>query len=196
MIKPTCASLLLLAGGCAATTTGQHAASRTAHAYEPRFTSDPAPYKFECDTDAGKYSELNARAGGANLKVTGVMQVMAARPSPQWPPDAGIVLAGEGQYPRVGLESFVLPDKPLVLQLAVRGARSPGDHTVFATLPLTDAQIPITLVLGEHGLLSVSAGAATTTVAIGELEVTRINLYCSSSYVRFSSVVASQAAGR
>src|ERR1700722_330740 len=178
MIKATCASFLLLAGGCAATAPGEHSAPRTAQAYKPRFAPGPGPYKFECDTDAGKYSEFNAATGGTNLKVMGVMQVMAARPSPQWPPDAGIVLAGDGQYPRVGLESFVLPDKPLVLQLAVRGIRGPADHTVFATLPLTEAEIPVTLMLGEHGLLSVSAGAATTTVAIGEFEVTRINLYC------------------
>ena len=169
---------------------GEHGVPHTVQAYKARFTPGPGPYKFECDTDAGKYSELNATAGGTNLKVTGVMQVMAARPSPQWPPDAGIVLAGDGQYPRVGLESFVLPDKPLVLQLAVRGARGPADHKVFATLPLAEAEIPITLVLGEHGLLSVSAGAATTTVSIGEFEVTRINLYCSSSYVRFSNVMS------
>ena len=198
MIKPACALLFLLAAGCSATAPGEHPFARTMHAARPRFMPGPGPYKFECDTDAGQYSEQNAVAEGPNLKVTGVMQVVAARPSPQWPPDAGIVLAGDSHYPRVGLESFVLPDKPRVLQLAVRGTGGggPGDHTVFATVPLTDAAIPVTLVLRGPRQLSVSVGEATTTVAVGEIEVTRINLYCSSSYVRFFDVTTAPASGR
>jgi hypothetical protein len=196
MMKLACALLLLLAAGCSAPAPGEYLFPRTVHAARPRFVPGPGPYKFECDTDAGQYSEQNAVAEGPNLKVTGVMQVVAGRPSPQWPPDAGIVIAGDSHYPRVGLESFVLPDKPFVLQLAVRGTGGPGDHTVFATVPLTDAAIPVTLVLREPGQLSVSVGEATTMVAIGEIEVTRINLYCSSSYVRFFDVTTAPASSR
>jgi hypothetical protein len=90
----------------------------------------------------------------------------------------------------VGLEAFVLPDNPAILQIAVRGIGGAGDHTVFASMPMSDARIRFTLRLSDSGQLSLSVGDATTTSSIGSVEITRVNLYCSSSHVHFSDVLA------
>jgi hypothetical protein len=142
---------------------------------------------FDCNPGAGKYSELNAATSG-NVSVTGSMQVLTLRTSSPWPPDAGVVFAGTNHLPRVGLETFVLPDKPATLQIAVRGAGGGSDHKVFASVPISDSPIRFDLRLSATGELSLSVGDAATSLSVGSIEITRMNLYCSSGQVRFSDV--------
>lgn len=142
---------------------------------------------FDCNPGAGKYSELNAAASG-NVSVTGTMQVLALWTSSAWPPDAGVVFAGTNHLPRIGLETFVLPDKPATLQIAVRGAGGGSDHKVFASVPISDSPIRFELRLSATGQLSLSVGDAATSLSVGPVEITRMDLYCSSSQVLFSDV--------
>ena len=181
------APTLFFLSGCAATVPVQYVPE---HAHPSRFTPGSRPYSFDCDTEAGKYSELNDATSGTNPWITGFMQVVTSRPGSAWPPDAGVVFAGTSKLPRVGLEAFVLPDNPAILQIAVRGIGGAGDHTVFASMPMSDARIRFTLRLSDSGQLSLSVGDATTTSSIGSVEITRVNLYCSSSHVHFSDVLA------
>jgi hypothetical protein len=177
------ASALLLLTGCSAT-------APVPNEHKLPHTPGSRPYNFDCDSEAGKYSEWNGAVSGTNPWITGYMQVVTLRPSPEWPPDAGVVLAGPSKLPRVGLETFVLPDKPGILQIAVRGTGGSADHTVFTSMPLSDARIRFTLQVNDSGQLSLSVGNATTTLPIGSLEITRANVYCSSAHVHFSNVLA------
>jgi hypothetical protein len=133
---------------------------------------------------------VNHAISGTNLWVTGYMQVLKTHPDPKWPPDAGVVFAGPSKLPRVGLETFVLPDNPAVLQIAVRGTGGPADHTVFASAPLSEAPLRFTLKISDSGQLSLAVGDAMTTLQIGLVEMTRVNLYCSSIHVLFSNVIS------
>jgi hypothetical protein len=177
------AAAFLLLTGCSATAPvpNQHKVPDTPGSH---------PYNFDCDTEAGKYSERNAAISGTNIWITGYMQVVTLRPSPEWPPDAGVVFAGPNKLPRVGLETFVLPDKPGILQIAVRGTGGSADHTVFTSMPLSDARIRFTLQVNELGQLSLSVGNATRTLPIGSVQITRANVYCSSAHIQFSNVLA------
>lgn len=179
------ASTLFLLSGCSAISV-QHAPE---YGRPYRFASGSRNNNFDCDADAGKYSELNEANSGTNPWITGFMQLVTPRPDSAWPPDAGVVFAGKSKLPRVGLEVFVLPDKPATLQIAVRGAGGAGDHTVFASMPVSGAPVRFALRLSDSGQLSLSVGDATTTLSIGSVETTRVNLYCSSAHVHFSDVL-------
>lgn len=154
--------------------------------YEP----GSRPFRFNCDSQPGKYSELNTQIFGENLWVTGFIRLAEARPGSAWPPDAGVVLAGAKQFPRIGLEAFVLPDQPDTLQIAVRGSGNAGDHTVFTTVPLSAEQMRFTLKIDNTGHLSLAVDHATTALDLGSVQLTRVNLYCSSAHVYFSDVIA------
>jgi hypothetical protein len=143
---------------------------------------------FDCDTTAGRYTEVNAGTSAVNARVTGFMQVLTLNAAAAWPPDAGVIFAGPNKLPRVGLETFVLPDKPAVLQIAVRGAGGAGDHTVFASVPISDVKIPFTLRLSSSGQLALSVGDASTSLSVGPIDIMRMNLYCSSAHIHFSEV--------
>jgi hypothetical protein len=117
------APTLFFLSGCAATVPVQYVPE---HAHPSRFTPGSRPYSFDCDTEAGKYSELNDATSGTNPWITGFMQVVTSRPGSAWPPDAGVVFAGTSKLPRVGLEAFVLPDNPAILQIAVRAPVARG----------------------------------------------------------------------
>jgi hypothetical protein len=136
------------------------------------------------------YSEVNGAISGTNLWVTGYLQVVMTHPHPEWPPDAGVVFAGSSKLPRMGLETFVLPDNPAVLQIAVRGTGGPWDHTVFASVPLSEARLRFMLKVSDSGQLALAVGDAKTTLQIGSVEMTRVNLYCSSIHVLFSDVIS------
>jgi hypothetical protein len=111
------------------------------------------------------------------------MQVLTLNTASAWPPDAGVIFAGPSKLPRVGLEIFVLP-KPAVLQIAIRGAGGAADHTVFASVPISDLKTPFTLRLSSSGQLTLSVGDAGTTLSVGPIDFTRMNLYCSSGSTR------------
>lgn len=134
------------------------------------------------------YSERNDPISGSNLWVTGRMRVVTPRPNSAWPPDAGIVFAGATKLPRMGLETFVLADQSDTLQVAIRGTGGAGDHTVFTSLPLSDAPIRFKLQFAA-GQLTLSVGNMTATRSVGSAEITRVNLYCSSSHIYFSDVL-------
>jgi hypothetical protein len=158
------------------------------HGKSSGFEPNSHPSSFDCDTPAGKYSEVNAATSAANARVTGFMQVLTLNTSTTWPPDAGVIFAGPDKLPRVGLETFVLPDKPAVLQIAIRGAGGAADHTVFASVPISDLKIPFTLLLSNSGQLALSVGDSATSLSVGPIDITRVNLYCSSARIHFSEV--------
>jgi hypothetical protein len=183
-----CTFSLIFLSGCAGLGPEQRV---PVHAHPSPFTPGSRPYRFDCDSEAGRYSEVNVAISGNNLWVTGFMQVVMTRPDPKWPPDAGVVFAGPSKLPRVGLETFILPDNPAVLQFAVRGTGGPADHTVFASAPLSEARLRFTLKVSDSGELSLAVGDAKTALQIGSVEMTRVNLYCSSIHVHFSDVISS-----
>jgi hypothetical protein len=78
-----------------------------------------------------------------------------------------------------------------LLQIAVRGTGGPEDHTVFASIPLSEERLRFTLKVSDSGQLYLAVGDLKTTLQIGSVEITRVNLYCSSIYVRFSKVISS-----
>jgi hypothetical protein len=185
MVKLIFTSAFFFLSACSVTNPAQRVAE---HGYSSRFEPGSRTNSFDCDTGAGRYSELNSAFSGTNAWITGFMQVLTLRTGSAWPPDAGVVFAGTSKLPRVGLETFVLADKPAILQIAVRGAGGAADHTVFASVPISDSQIRFTLRLGSSGQLSLSVGDAATSLSVGSIEITRTNLYCSSAHVRFSEV--------
>jgi hypothetical protein len=168
---------------CSLTAPGQQV-----HGQSSRFEPNSHPSSFDCDTTAGRYSEVNAATSAANARVTGFMQVLTLNAASAWPPDAGVIFAGPNKLPRVGLETFVLPDKPAVLQIAIRGAGGAADHTVFASVPISDLKFPFTLRLSSSGQLALSVGDAATSLSVGPIDITRMNLYCSSAHIHFSEV--------
>jgi hypothetical protein len=168
---------------CSLTTPRQHV-----HGHSSDFEPNAHPSIFACDTAAGRYSEVNAATSAANVRVTGFMQVLTLNTASAWPPDAGVIFAGPSKLPRVGLETFVLPDKPAVLQIAIRGAGGAADHTIFASVPISDLKTPFALRLSSSGQLALSVGDAATNLSVGPIDFTRMNLYCSSAHIHFSEV--------
>jgi hypothetical protein len=141
MVKLIFTSAFFFLSACSVTTPAQRVA---AHGYSSRFEPGSRTNSFDCDAEIGRYSELNSAISGTNAWITGFMQVLTLRTGSAWPPDAGVVFAGTSKLPRVGLETFVLADKPAILQIAVRGAGGAADHTVFASVPISDSQIRFT----------------------------------------------------
>jgi len=185
MVKSIFASTFFFLSACSAITFGP----RVPQLGNPsRFEPGSRTNSFDCNAGPGKYSELNAATSGTSVWVTGSMQILNLRTASTWPPDAGVIFAGTSQWPRVGLETFVLADKPATLQIAVRGAGGGSDHKVFASVPISDSPIRFTLRLSGAGELSLSVGDATTSLSVGSIEITRMNLYCSSVQVHFSDV--------
>jgi hypothetical protein len=178
-------SALFCLSACSANTLGQRVPEQ---GKSSRFEAGSRTNSFDCNAGPGKYSDLDAATSGTNAWVTGFMQVLALRTASAWPPDAGVVFAGTNRLPRVGLETFVLPDKPAMLQIAVRGTGSAADHKVFASVPISDSPIRFTARLSGTGQLSLSVGDAATSLSVGSIEITRVNLYCSSVQVHFSDV--------
>jgi hypothetical protein len=169
---------------CSLPTHGQQS-----HGPSSGFEPNSRPSSFDCNTTAAaKYFEVNAATSAANARVTGFMQVLTLNSATSWPPDAGVVLAGPSKLPRVGLETFVLPDKPAVLQIAIRAGGGAADHRVFASVPISDLRIPFSLQLSSAGQLALSVGDAATSLSVGPVEITRMNLYCSSVHIHFSEV--------
>jgi hypothetical protein len=185
IVKLIFASALFCLSACSAITLGQRVPEQ---GNSSRFEAGSRTNSFDCNAGPGKYSELNAATSGTNAWVTGFMQVLTLRTTSAWPPDTGVVFAGTNLLPRVGLETFVLPDKPATLQIAVRGAGSAADHKVFASVPISDSPIRFALRLSGTGQLSLSVGDAATSLSVGSIEITRMNLYCSSVLVHFSDV--------
>jgi hypothetical protein len=185
-------SLLIFLSGCAGTPPEHQVPTRpTPSGLSP----ESRPFRFNCDTQPGKYSELNTAVSGASPWATGFIQVAATRPSSAWPPDAGVILGGAEHLPRVGLEAFVLPGQPETLQLAVRGTGGAADHTVFATAPVSGKPMRFTLKVSSSGELSLAVGDAKTTLSIGSVALTRVNLYCSSAHIFFSDVMVGSEVG-
>ncbi len=185
MEKLIFASAFFFLSACSAITLGHRVPEQ---GNSSRFEAGSRKNSFDCNAGPGKYSELNAATSGTNIWVTGFMQVLTLRTASAWPPDAGVVFAGTNHLPRVGLETFVLPDKPATLQIAVRGAGSASDHKVFAAVPVSDSRIRFDLRLSDTGQLSLSVGDAATSLSVSSIEITRMNLYCSSVQVHFSDV--------
>jgi hypothetical protein len=185
MVKTIFASAFFFLSACSAITFGPRVPQQ---GNSSRFEAGSRTNSFDCNAGPGKYSELNTATSGTSVWVTGSMQLLNLRTASAWPPDAGVVFAGTNQLPRVGLETFVLPDKPAMLQIAVRGAGSAADHKVFASVPISDSPVRFTLRLSGAGQLSLSVGDAATSLSIGSIEITRMNLYCSSVQVHFSDV--------
>jgi hypothetical protein len=185
MVNLIVGSTILFLNACLVTASGQRG---TEPGDSSRFQPGSRTNSFDCETASGRYSELNSAISGTNVWVTGFMQVSTLNTASEWPPDAGIVFAGASKLPRVGLETFVLPDKPAVLQIAVRGSGGAGDHTVFASVPISDSKISFSLRLSSSGQLALSVGDAATSLSVGSIEITRMNLYCSSGHVHFSDV--------
>jgi hypothetical protein len=185
MVKIVFASAFFFLSACSAITFGPRVPQQ---ANSSRFEPGSRTNSFDCNAGPGKYLELNAATSGMSFWVTGSMQVFNLRTASAWPPDAGVVFAGTSQWPRVGLETFVLADKPATLQVAVRGAGGGSDHKVFASVPISDSPIRFTLRLNGSGELSLSVGDAATSLSVGSIEITRMNLYCSSVQVHFSDV--------
>jgi hypothetical protein len=185
MVKLVFASAFFFLSACSGITLGQRIPEQ---GNSSRFEAGSRTNSFDCNAGPGKYSELNAATSGANARVTGFMQVLTLNTASAWPPDAGVIFAGPSKLPRLGFETFILPDKPAVLQIAVRGAGGAGDHTVFASVPISDSKIPFTLRLSGSGQLALSVGDAGTSLSVGPVDITRVNLYCSSAHVHFSEV--------
>ena len=178
-------SALFCLSACSANTLGQRVPEQ---GKSSRFEAGSRTNSFDCNAGPGKYSESNAATSGMSFWVTGSMQVLNLRTASAWAPDAGVVFAGASHWPRVGLETFVLADKPATLQIAVRGAGGGSDHKVFASVPISDSPVRFTLRLSGSGELSLSVGDAATSLSVGSIEITRMNLYCSSVQVHFSDV--------
>jgi hypothetical protein len=185
MVKIIFACAFFFLSACSAVTLGQRAPQQ---GNSSRLEAGSRTNSFDCNPGPGKYSELNAATSGMSFWVTGSMQVLNLRTASAWAPDAGVVFAGASHWPRVGLETFVLADKPATLQIAVRGAGGGSDHKVFASVPISDSPVRFTLRLSGSGELSLSVGDAATSLSVGSIEITRMNLYCSSVQVHFSDV--------
>jgi hypothetical protein len=185
MVRVIFASAFFFVSACSAITLGQRVPEQ---GNSSRFEPGSRTNSFDCNAGTGKYLELNAPISGTSVWVTGSMQLLNLRTASAWPPDAGVVFAGISQWPRVGLETFVLADKPATLQIAVRGAGGGSDHKVFASVPISDSPIRFALRLSDSGELSLSVGDAATSLSVGSIKITRMNLYCSSVQVHFSDV--------
>ena len=179
------ASAFFFVSACSAITLGQRVPE---HGNSSRFEPGSRTNSFDCNAGTGKYLELNAAISGTSVWVTGSMQLLNLRTASARPPDADVVFASISQWPRVGLETFVLADKLATLQIAVRGAGGGSDHKVFASVPISDSPIRFALRLSDSGEMSLSVGDAATSLSVGSIKITRMNLYCSSVQVHFSDV--------
>ena len=177
--------ICLLLAGCAATTPQSNVPVDPAAL---QIAPGPGPYTFDCDAPAGQFQEMNAAVPSNKVRVTGLVQLLAVRSNAAWVPAVSVTFAGARKLPKVGLQALVDNIAPTTLQVSIRGTGGAQERTVFASMPLTTAQIPFTLALGNSGRVDVTVGSAAASLSVGTFDLTRLNLFCSTAHVRFSNV--------
>ncbi|HXY76260.1 MAG TPA: hypothetical protein VEH54_05080 [Steroidobacteraceae bacterium] len=148
------------------------------------------PYAFDCDAPPGKYRNATVALSAKEVRVKGFVQFLSWQGDSTFGPWATIVFAGPAQHSGVGLQAFVLPNAPDSIQFAVESglAQEGYARAVFATTPLSATLTPFELSVAGPGNVNVGIGSVTKTVSVAPLELTRVNLSCSTAHVRFSGV--------
>jgi hypothetical protein len=184
-------TLFVMLSGCA--TTNRPPGSQE-DARKSGFQTGPGPYRFECNAPGGRYQESNVPITGDKLRVAGTMRFVELRSDPHWAAAATITFAGPTkEQPSMGLQVFVLPDEPNLMQLAIKGQGGAQDRSVFAISPVTDAWIPFEVKLDKAETLEVSIAGHTAHSAARVFEPTRVSLFCSTALVQFSNVTVENA---
>jgi hypothetical protein len=170
------ASLALALLGCAPLAAGQ---------------AQQQTYHFDCDVPPGNVSEWNGTLAGDLLRVSGSIQLMEPRQGAQWLPVASVRLLGEDESSSVGLYLLVTRDAPEELQIGIRAPGGGRDPVVFASVPWKNGPLLFDLSLSESGELDVTAGGRSRLVKLGDFQLTKLSLSCSTAQFVFKDITVS-----
>lgn len=151
-------------------------------------------FSFHCDAPAGRYIDRTSEAAGA-VTVTGFIRLIQRREHEAWAPTVSVLVEGEEERKRTGLQLSVHPQAPTTLRVmallpASRPDRSPM-RSVFVLLPTTDAPVPFELAFDASGRLSVKYQSSSYSVEVPGVHAERVVLSCATGEFEFTDVEVS-----
>jgi hypothetical protein len=150
----------------------------------------PGPYSFDCEAPAATFASEHIRAPAGDIRITGSFRFVQTHPDPIWAPTALITLLGRSDF---NLRAVVSTTQtPATIQLSALQGPKVWLQGIFATVPLSDRTLDFTLTRKDSRHITVSVGGETKTVAITPLNLTRIDIGCSSADVQFSNVTLTE----
>ena len=144
-------------------------------------------YYFDCDAPATRFSLWKGPVNSESaVRVTGLIEMVEARPGKGWFPVASVVLGDPDAASAVGLQVLIDPRSPKFLQLASLAA---GRVDVFGKIPKSSSPIPFTLSLESPNKLTIAASDSRSSVAVDDAAVSVLSLACSSGEFKFVDVL-------
>jgi hypothetical protein len=154
------------------------------------YVQEPGPYNFDCDAQSEQYKELNIRAPGGKLQITGALRFLTNRAVSFTNPIATVGLLS----PR----DFVPPDNQPGIRLAAwvtngditrfSFGHGMAQLTAFAREAFTTEAIPFVLVVDQAGKVTGSIDDIPVPGSRSAYGFERLRLTCSTAHVRFSNV--------
>src|SRR5215469_8592379 len=175
MIQRISVLAAVLIAGCS--TTGHPSKPHREQAIETM--KGAGPYTFDCDAQAGKTDSRNIRIPSGTLRVTGVLQILAARKNDVFQASAGIELVAPARSAAAALQLLVRPDDPSKVFIAFGAASSQPEDNVFASMPLTADPTPFALTVDRSGAVSGSFGGVASPQPLRFSDATYLAIGCS-----------------
>jgi RNA polymerase sigma factor (sigma-70 family) len=148
------------------------------------YAQGPGPYVFDCDAPWGKTKDLNIRAPGDKLRITGSIRFLytGLRPT-EWVPAASVALIQPDQQSSARLVALVRNNITNIwLALGLSRYR-------IVQLESNGAVIPFGLTLDQSGKATASIGGSTSPASFQiASSIDHVTLSCSTTHVRFTNV--------
>jgi hypothetical protein len=150
----------------------------------PEYAQGPGPYVFDCDAPWGKAKELNIRAPGDKLRISGSMRFLYTGGVPrEWLPAATVALIQHDQQSSVRLEALVRGD---INRIWLAHGLS---RYLIAPLDNNGAAIPFGLTLDQSGKATASLWGNTSPASFQiASDIDRVTLSCTTTHVRFTDI--------
>jgi hypothetical protein len=149
------------------------------------------PLAWDCDTPAGRFSQIEAKATGAAI-ITGEFKGVEGRRDKRWAPTVFLQMkTGDGAL-ILGLSFVVHPGH--VESMTVQVVRTESGERKTATLgevPFGEA-IPFRVLFDGAGEVEISAGALKARTRVAATPATSLSASCSTGQFTFSNLTFSE----
>ena len=144
-------------------------------------------FNFDCDTPAGRFSQVEMPVGVGGVVVTGELQLNEARSDPRWVPTAFVMLHNGEPESGVGFRAAVLRESADKITLHAQNLEI-DDLSAFGSVPWATKTIPFKLELSKSGQMIVSAGSETIEVEDSLKLASTLSLGCSTGDFSFREI--------
>ena len=150
-----------------------------------------APYDFDCDVPPGNVSEWSGTLSSETLQIGGSIELIEPRQETRWLPVASVLLVGDDQTQRIGLQLFVSRDAPNDIQVATIGADGAVGRTVLTSRSWKGGAVAFAMSLSRSGELRIDALGVSRSLDLAGFSPRKLTLSCSSAQFKFTDIVAS-----